>query len=124
MKIYINCVQEFVIITGENTNKLLCLLFFLMLYCLFFSFSDKAVDIEKESRNVNVKPSVDVSLSDLKLVLGPELRILYPLILNFAVSGELELNGFAHAKSIKPKGTLTFDNGDVNLLATQVSSNL
>lgn len=95
-----------------------------MLYCLFFSFSDKAVDIEKESRNVNVKPSVDVSLSDLKLVLGPELRILYPLILNFAVSGELELNGFAHAKSIKPKGTLTFDNGDVNLLATQVSSNL
>ncbi|KAL0553286.1 hypothetical protein IC582_007175 [Cucumis melo] len=81
---------------------------------------DKAVDIEKESRNVNVKPSVDVSLSDLKLVLGPELRILYPLILNFAVSGELELNGFAHAKSIKPKGTLTFDNGDVNLLATQV----
>lgn len=57
----------------------------------------------------------------MKLVLGPELRILYPLILNFAVSGELELNGFAHAKSIKPKGTLTFDNGDVNLLATQVS---
>ncbi|XP_022936094.1 uncharacterized protein LOC111442799 [Cucurbita moschata] len=81
---------------------------------------DKAADSEKESRNVNIKPSVDVSLSDLKLVLGPELRILYPLILNFAVSGELELNGFAHAKSIKPKGTLTFDNGDVNLLATQV----
>lgn len=81
---------------------------------------DKAADIEKESRNVNIKPSVDVCLSDLKLVLGPELRILYPLILNFAVSGELELNGVAHAKSIKPKGTLTFDNGDVNLLATQV----
>lgn len=90
-----------------------------MFYLLCF-LSDNSSDIE-ESRNVNIKPNVDVSLSDLKLVLGPELRILYPLILNFAVSGELELNGFAHAKSIKPKGTLTFDNGDVNLLATQVS---
>ncbi|MBA0838727.1 hypothetical protein Goarm_004523 [Gossypium armourianum] len=69
---------------------------------------------------VNIKPSVDVRLSDLKLVLGPELRIVYPLILNFAVSGELELNGLAHPKWIKPKGTLTFENGDVNLVATQV----
>ncbi|MFQ6664649.1 hypothetical protein Gotur_031694, partial [Gossypium turneri] len=38
---------------------------------------------------VNIKPSLDARLSDLKLVLGPELRIVYPLILNFAVSGEL-----------------------------------
>lgn len=83
--------------------------------------ADKSANIEKESRNVNIKPSVDVRLSDLRVVLGPELRILYPLILNFAVSGELELNGHAHAKRIEPKGTLTFDNGDVNLLATQVS---
>lgn len=70
---------------------------------------------------VNVKPNIDIRLSDLKLVLGPELRILYPLILNFAVSGELELNGPAHPKRIKPKGILTFENGDVNLVATQVS---
>ncbi|XP_023524011.1 uncharacterized protein LOC111788077 isoform X2 [Cucurbita pepo subsp. pepo] len=81
---------------------------------------DKSAETEKASRNVNIKPRVDVCLSDLKLVLGPELRILYPLILNFAVSGELELNGCAHSKRIQPKGILTFDNGDVNLLATQV----
>ncbi|KAB2008667.1 hypothetical protein E1A91_D10G119600v1 [Gossypium mustelinum] len=72
-------------------------------------------------KQVNIKPSLDVRLSDLKLVLGPELRIVYPLILNFTVSGELELNGQAHPKWIKPKGILTFENGDVNLVATQAS---
>jgi hypothetical protein len=53
--------------------------------------------------------------------LGPELRIVYPLILNFAVSGDLELNGMVHPKYIRPKGILTFENGEVNLVATQVS---
>nr|XP_016447431.1 PREDICTED: uncharacterized protein LOC107772434 [Nicotiana tabacum] len=74
----------------------------------------------KESVQVESKPKLDIRLSDLKLVLGPELRIVYPLILNFAVSGELELNGVAHPKWIKPKGVLMFENGDVNLVATQV----
>ena len=46
--------------------------------------------------------------------------MVYPLILNFAVSGELELNGFADSSRLKPKGALTFENGDVNLVATQV----
>jgi hypothetical protein len=46
--------------------------------------------------------------------------MVYPLILNFAVSGELDLNGFADPLRVKPKGTLTFENGDVNLVATQV----
>ncbi|XP_042477488.1 protein TIC236, chloroplastic-like [Macadamia integrifolia] len=82
--------------------------------------SGKQVEVEKEMEQTNSKPKVDVHLTDLKLVLGPELRILYPLILNFAVSGELELNGLAHPKWIKPKGVLTFENGDVNLVATQV----
>ncbi|OMO80485.1 hypothetical protein COLO4_24068 [Corchorus olitorius] len=82
--------------------------------------SVKSTEAEKEMELVNIKPSVDVRLSDLKLVLGPELRIVYPLILNFAVSGELEVNGMAHPKWIKPKGILTFENGDVNLVATQV----
>ena len=78
-------------------------------------------EVEKEMEQVNIKPNADIRLSDLKLVLGPELRIVYPLILNFAVSGELELNGLAHPKWIEPKGILTFENGDVNLVATQVS---
>ncbi|KDP32279.1 hypothetical protein JCGZ_13204 [Jatropha curcas] len=80
----------------------------------------KSTEVEKDLEQLSIKPNVDVRLSDLKLVLGPELRIFYPLILNFAVSGELELNGLAHPKWIKPKGVLTFENGDVNLVATQV----
>ncbi|XP_057798148.1 protein TIC236, chloroplastic isoform X2 [Salvia miltiorrhiza] len=77
-------------------------------------------EAEKEMVQANGKPKLDIRLSDLRIALGPELRIVYPLILNFAVSGELELNGPAHPKWIKPKGVLTFENGDVNLVATQV----
>ncbi|KAF3780354.1 hypothetical protein EJ110_NYTH39403 [Nymphaea thermarum] len=73
---------------------------------------------QKES--VKTKPRLNVHLSDLKLHLGPELKIVYPLILNFAASGELELNGLADPKWIKPRGVLTFENGEVNLVATQV----
>jgi len=80
----------------------------------------KSNSVEKEIEEVKIKPNMDIRLRDMKLVLGPELRIMYPLILNFAVSGELELDGMAHPKFIKPKGVLTFENGDVNLVATQV----
>ncbi|KAJ6373060.1 hypothetical protein OIU76_027404 [Salix suchowensis] len=80
----------------------------------------KSNKVEKDLERVNIKPDIDIRLSDLKLVLGPELRVVYPLILNFGVSGEIELNGLAHPKWIKPKGVLTFENGDVNLVATQV----
>lgn len=84
-------------------------------------FTGKHGEGEKEMGKENSKPNVDIRLTDLMLVLGPELRIVYPLILNFAVSGELELDGMAHPKWIRPKGVLTFENGDVNLVATQAS---
>ncbi|EHA8590861.1 hypothetical protein COCNU_scaffold026073G000010 [Cocos nucifera] len=80
----------------------------------------KQSDVEQKMEQVNTGPGLDVRLTDLKLILGPELRIVYPLILNFAVSGELELDGMAHPKCIRPKGILTFENGYVNLVATQV----
>ncbi|XP_059275165.1 protein TIC236, chloroplastic isoform X2 [Lycium ferocissimum] len=86
----------------------------------FNQSSGKDAEDIKESVQVESKPKLDVRLTDLKLALGPELRIVYPLILNFAISGELELNGVAHPKWIKPKGILMFENGDVNLVATQV----
>ncbi|KAL9679738.1 hypothetical protein QQ045_017604 [Rhodiola kirilowii] len=75
---------------------------------------------KKEMGQLTTKPELDIRLTDLKLILGPELRIFYPLILNFAVSGELELNGIAHPRLIRPRGILAFENGDVNLVATQV----
>ncbi|KAI3695763.1 hypothetical protein L1987_78763 [Smallanthus sonchifolius] len=84
------------------------------------SGKEAEVVVKKGTGHVGSKPKLDIQLTDLKLVLGPELRIFYPLILNFAVSGELELNGVAHPKLLKPKGVLMFENGDVNLVATQV----
>lgn len=86
----------------------------------FLQPSGKQAEVGKQTEQVNKKPQVDLQLINLKLVLGPELRLVYPLILNFAVSGEVELNGAAHPKLIKPKGVLSFENGDVNLVATQV----
>lgn len=80
----------------------------------------KQADVGKQTEQVNNKPQLDLQLINLKLVLGPELKMVYPLILDFAVSGEVELNGIAHPKLIKPRGVLTFENGDVNLVATQV----
>ncbi|OUZ99695.1 Protein of unknown function DUF490 [Macleaya cordata] len=82
--------------------------------------SGEQTEDEEKMEQANRKPRIDIRLTDLKLLLGPELRIVYPLILNFAASGELELNGVTHPKGIKPKGILTFDNGDVNLVATQM----
>ncbi|MQL96759.1 hypothetical protein Taro_029437, partial [Colocasia esculenta] len=80
----------------------------------------KNVEAEKEIEEENAKPGIDIRLTDLRLLLGPYLKIVYPLILSFGVSGELELNGPAHPKHIRPRGTLTFENGEVNLVATQV----
>ncbi|KAK6119462.1 hypothetical protein DH2020_046790 [Rehmannia glutinosa] len=86
----------------------------------FHQSPDERDEIGNDMLLVNSKPKLDIRLTDLRIALGPELRIVYPLILNFAISGELELNGPAHPKWIKPKGVLTFENGDVNLVATQV----
>lgn len=83
----------------------------------------KQAEVGKQTEQVNKKPQLDLQLINLKLVLGPELKMVYPLILDFAVSGEVELNGIAHPKLIKPRGVLTFENGDVNLVATQVKFN-
>lgn len=99
-----------------------------VLFPVYYSFSFKNLIVvkstqdEKDMEQVQIKPDVEIRLSDLKLVLGPELKIVYPLILNFGVSGELELNGLADPKWIKPKGILSFENGEVDLVATQVCS--
>lgn len=79
-----------------------------------------STDVDKDIEKMLIKPSIETRLSDLKLVLGPELKIVYPLILKFTVSGELELNGLSHPKCITPRGILVFENGEVELLATQV----
>ncbi|GJP79895.1 hypothetical protein CLOP_g10111 [Closterium sp. NIES-67] len=68
-------------------------------------------------------PAALVRLRGLQVALGPELRVVYPLILNLATRGDLELNGFAEPHLVRPSGTLFFENGEVNLVATQLRLN-
>jgi hypothetical protein len=53
-------------------------------------------------------------------MVGPELSAVYPFVLNFGVSGEVEVNGVADPALIRPSGVVNFERGDVNLVATQV----
>jgi hypothetical protein len=77
----------------------------------------------KTQEQLAPKPHAQLALQGFKIILGPDLRVVYPFFLNFGVSGELELNGVADPLLIKPKGTVQFENGDVNLVATQVKLN-
>ena len=45
---------------------------------------------------------------------------MYPFVLNFGVSGEVEVNGAADPVLIRPSGVINFERGDINLVATQV----
>jgi hypothetical protein len=56
----------------------------------------------------------------LRLIVGPELSAVYPFVLNFGVSGEVEVNGAADPVLIRPSGVISFERGDINLVATQV----
>ena len=59
----------------------------------------------------------------LDIKLGPELRAVYPFVLNFGIAGDIEINGVVDAEELSPSGIIRFDSGDVNLVATQLSLN-
>ena len=48
------------------------------------------------------------------------MSVVYPFVLNFGVAGELTIDGYVDAGHLKPNGTLQFERGDVNLVATQI----
>lgn len=54
-----------------------------------------------------------VSLKGLKLHLGPELRAMFPVVLNMSISGDVELNGAADPASLKLAGIIHLDGGEV-----------
>eukprot|EP00879_Flechtneria_rotunda_P005399 GHRR01005689.1.p1 GENE.GHRR01005689.1~~GHRR01005689.1.p1 ORF type:complete len:594 (+),score=268.38 GHRR01005689.1:244-1782(+) len=59
-------------------------------------------------------------LCGLELVLGPELRAVFPVVLNVGVSGRLVLNGNpAQPDGLVPSGTIRLEGGVLNLVATQ-----
>lgn len=43
----------------------------------------------------------NVSLDGLAICLGPDLRAMYPLVMNFAVAGELAVSGPAHPDQVR-----------------------
>jgi TamB, inner membrane protein subunit of TAM complex len=64
-------------------------------------------------------PRADVLLDGLVLGLGPDLRALFPVVLNVGISGQLRLCGRPDAASLQPSGVLRLDSGLLNLVATQ-----
>ncbi|KAI8464916.1 MAG: hypothetical protein J3K34DRAFT_101351 [Monoraphidium minutum] len=64
--------------------------------------------------------SPDLLLSGLVVVLGPELRALFPVVLNVGVSGRLAVSGRpAEPGGLGVSGVVRLDNGTLNLVATQ-----
>jgi hypothetical protein len=62
----------------------------------------------------------DVVLDALGVQFGPDLRALYPLVMNFAVSGDLVVSGAAHPEKLVVDGTMRLLSGEVNLVAAQL----
>ncbi|CAD7702868.1 unnamed protein product [Ostreobium quekettii] len=61
-----------------------------------------------------------VRVKNLNVTLGSELRAVYPLVVNLALSGNVVLNGALDPSSIVANGTVQLDGGMVNVLATQL----
>ena len=62
----------------------------------------------------------NVTFDSLALHFGPELRAVYPLVMNFAVAGELNLFGPAVPEAVSVEGVLKLPGGDINLVAAQL----
>jgi hypothetical protein len=62
----------------------------------------------------------NVTLDSLALHFGPDLRAVYPLVMNFGIAGELTLSGPATPETVDVQGVLRLPGGDVNLVAAQL----
>lgn len=65
-------------------------------------------------------PAPMLQLCGLELVFGPELRAVFPVVLNVGVSGNLLLSGNpAQPNGLLPSGVIRLEGGVLNLVATQ-----
>lgn len=58
-------------------------------------------------------------LDGLAIQFGPDLRAVYPPVMNFGISGELVASGPAHPDTVSVSGCLKLPSGEINLLAAQ-----
>lgn len=56
----------------------------------------------------------NVQLAGLRLHLGPELRAMYPVVLNLGISGDLLIDGPADPDFVRLAGTIHLDSGEVH----------
>ncbi len=61
-----------------------------------------------------------LGLNGLKIHLGPELRAMFPVVLNMGISGDVELTGAADPASLRIAGTIYLDGGEVGALPSGV----
>ncbi|KAL6762521.1 hypothetical protein V8C86DRAFT_606614 [Haematococcus lacustris] len=62
-----------------------------------------------------------LQLWGLRVVLGPEFRAFFPVVLNMGLSGQVVLHGPADPAQLRPSGVISLDSGTLNLVATQFS---
>lgn len=56
-----------------------------------------------------------VGLDGLKLHLGPELRAMFPVVLNMGIAGDVELSGYlTDPSALRVAGTIHLDGGEVH----------
>lgn len=73
-----------------------------------------------DSSSTEQTPAPALQLCGLELVLGPELRAVFPVVLNVGVSGNLMLSGNpAQPNGLLPSGVIRLEGGVLNLVATQ-----
>eukprot|EP00198_Chlamydomonas_reinhardtii_P011571 XP_001700908.1 predicted protein [Chlamydomonas reinhardtii] len=65
-------------------------------------------------------PAPPLTLAGLEVVLGPDLRAVFPVVLNLGLSGAVSLSGPADPDRLTPVGVVSLDSGTLNLLATQL----
>ena len=56
------------------------------------------------------------ALDGLRLHLGPELRAVYPVVVNLGLSGDVVLTGPLDPEQLSAAGTIHLDGGEVGLL--------
>lgn len=65
-----------------------------------------------------VQPAVAerVVLQGLTIQLGPDLRTTYPVVMNFNISGQVDITGPPDANKLQLQGTIKLDSGEVTRL--------
>lgn len=74
-----------------------------------------AVDVA-QAEVALVQPAVAerVALQGLTIQLGPDLRTTYPVVMNFNISGQVNVTGPADPQKLQLQGTIKLDSGEVS----------